>query len=127
MRIEGTHHVGEGFKAHVGHGVLLRHDKHFLKHLGKTQPALLAVDCHRATVGTQQSGDEIEKGRLSCAVLAKQAVDAAGLQLQGEVIKHLVLAALIVKTEVSYINHIVLSYVKLLSVLVYYFNSTLQR
>ena len=110
MRIESAHHVGEGFEAHVGHGIFLRHDEHLLQHLGKAQPAFHAIDRHRTTVGSEQSADEIEQGGLAGAVLPQQSVDPTGVQLQGEVAEHLVLAALIVKTKVSYINHIVLTF-----------------
>jgi len=106
MRVECTHHIGEGFEAHVGHGVLFRHDKYLLQHLGQPQPTFFAVNSYVSADGTQQSADEIEQGGLAGAVLAKQSIDAAGIQTQAEVTEHLVLAALIVETEVSYFNHI---------------------
>ena len=71
---------------------------------------------------------QIQQRTLARAVLTQQTVDVILFQRQTEIIEYQVFLTRILETDVTYFYHNALSYLLISSnVIVYHFNSTLQK
>ena len=64
------------------------HDEETAEHFRPTLIGWHAVDAHGMLTIVEQSADEIEKCRLSCAVFAQESYDVSVADFQGEVGKY---------------------------------------
>ena len=112
---------------HRGEVKLLRHDEYLLQRLRLAKLGLDAIESDSARLGAQQTANQIKQSRFASSVLAQQTVDVVLFQLQTEIIEYQILLTCVLKTDVFYLNHILLNLMVYSSVIVYHFDSTLQK
>ena len=105
MGVEGFVDAHVFVECHRGQVELLGHDEHFLEHFGAAVYRLVAVDGHAALFWPEQARDEVEQGALAGAVLAQQAIDVVGVELQVEVVEHFIILAWVGEADVIDVYH----------------------
>ena len=68
---------------------MLRHHKEIGEHLGCSVGNVMRSKMNGSLLWAEQAGHKIEQGRLSGAVLAEEAYNAAGREVECDVVEHL--------------------------------------
>lgn len=71
--------------------------------------AIKPLYIHIAMIRSEQSADEVEQGRLACAIFAQQAINIVSLDVKAEICENVALSTRVLKADVLYLYHILLT------------------
>ena len=104
-RIERSVHLYVAVEFHSRQRQLFGHDKDVVERFGQTEPCVFVLEQNFSAAGSQQSGNQIEQGRLAGAVGPEEPVDAAFSDVEREIVDNRLAAPRIAEAEIFDFKH----------------------